>query len=93
VCSVTQRVMLDTLHQLNNAAGAPVTGNISASPINLTYNYDGNVQGAYPTGTDNPVILIGIRPGSGRFVVAAGLLTRSASISLSLVVERDRVYA
>lgn len=78
---------------VNNASGTPITGNISASSINFTYDYDGNVQGGYTAGTDRPVTLIGIRPGSGKFVVATGLLTRSKSISLSLVAEQDRVYA
>lgn len=77
----------------NDASGTPITGNISASSINFTYDYDGNVQGGYTAGTDRPVTLIGIRPGSGKFVVATGLLTRSKSISLSLVAEQDRVYA
>ena len=78
---------------VNNAAGTPITGTISAASIAFDYDYDGNVQGGYAGGTDRPVTLIGIRPGSGKFAVATGLLSRSKGISLSLVAEADRVYA
>ncbi len=78
---------------VNDASGTPITGTISASSIPFTYDYDGNVQGGFTAGTDRAVTLIGIRPGSGKFVVATGTLTRSKSIALSLVAEQDRVYA
>lgn len=78
---------------VNNAAGTPITGTISTSSIAFDYDYDGNTQGGYAGGTDRPVTLIGIRPGSGKFAVATGTLTRSKGISLSLVAEADRVYA
>ena len=78
---------------VNNAAGTPITGTISSGSINFTYDYDGNVQGGYTAGTNRNVVLIGIRPGTGKYVAAEGVLTRSKAISLSLVAEADRVYA
>ena len=78
---------------VNNAAGTPITGTISSGSINFTYDYDGNVQGGYTAGTNRNVVLIGIKPGSGKYVAAEGVLTRSKAISLSLVAEADRVYA
>ncbi len=78
---------------VNNASGTPITGTISATSFTFDYDYDGNTQGGFSAGTDRPVTLIGIRPGSGKFVVATGTLTRSKAISLSLVAEVDRVYA
>lgn len=78
---------------VNNAGGTPITGTISTGSISFDYDYDGNVQGGATPGTDRAVTLIGIRPGSGKFVVATGTLTRSKSIALSLVAEQDRVYA
>lgn len=73
----------------------PITGTISAGTINFDYDYDGNTQAGYASGTDRPVVLIGIRPGvnGGKFAMATGTLTRSKTISLSLVAEQDRVYA
>jgi hypothetical protein len=78
---------------VNNVAGSPITGVISASSIAFDYDYDGNVQGGATAATDRAVTLIGIRPGGGKFVAATGTLTRSKAISLSLVAENDRVYS
>lgn len=78
---------------VNNAAGTPITGTISSGSIAFDYDYDGNTQGGYSGGEDRPVTLIGIRPGSGKFAVATGTLTRSKTIAMSLVAETDRVYA
>lgn len=78
---------------VNDASGTPIAGVISASSIAFTYDYDGNTQGGFTAGTDRPVTLVGIRPGSGKFVAATGTLTRSKTIALSLVSEVDRVYA
>ena len=78
---------------VNDAAGTPITGTISGPSISFTFDYDGNVQGGRTAGTDAAVTLIGIRPGSGKYVAASGTLTRSKAISLSLVAEQDRVYA
>ena len=77
---------------VNDASGTPITGTISAGSIAFTYDYDGNTQGGYSAGTDRNVVLIGIRPGSGKYVAAEGTLTRSKTIALSLVAEQDRVY-
>jgi hypothetical protein len=77
---------------VNNAAGTPITGTISAATINFDFDYDANVQGGFTAGTDRPVTLIGIKPGTGKYVVATGTLTRSKSIALSLVAETDRAY-
>jgi hypothetical protein len=77
---------------VNNAAGTPITGSVGSGIINFDYDYDGNVQGGFTGGTDRPVTLVGVRPASGKFVVATGTLSRSKAISLSLVAETDRAY-
>ena len=78
---------------VNDASGTPITGIINSASIAFTYDYDGNVQGGFTGGTERSVTLIGIKPGSGKFVVATGTLTRSKAIALSLVAEQDRVYS
>lgn len=78
---------------VNDASGTPITGSISSGSIAFTFDYDGNTQGGFTGGTDRAVTIVGIRPGSGKFVAATGTLTRSKAISLSLVAEADRVYA
>lgn len=77
---------------VNDASGSPITGTISAGTVAFTYDYDGNVQGGFTAGTDRDVVLIGIRPGYGKFTAATGTLTRSKTLALSLVAEQDRVY-
>lgn len=77
---------------VQDASASPITGTISSSSISFTFDYDGDAAGGTP-GTDKAVTLIGIRPGSAKFAVATGTLTRSKGISLSLVAEQDRVYA
>lgn len=77
---------------VNDAGGTPITGTISASTIAFDFDYDNDTAGG-TAATDKPVTLVGIRPGSGKFAVATGILTRSKSISLSLVAEADRAYA
>jgi len=69
----------------------PITGTISSGSIDFTFDYDGDTLGG-TAGTDKAVTLIGIRPGTGKFAVATGTLSRSKGISLSLVAETDRVY-
>lgn len=78
---------------VNNAAGNPIAGSIGAGSVSFDYDYDGNTQAGFAAGTDRAVTLIGVRPGSGKYVAATGLLTRSKGIALSLVAEQDRVYA
>ena len=77
---------------VKNAAGVPITGTISSSSIAFDFDYDNDALGG-PAGTEKAVTLIGIRPGSGKFAVANGTLSRSKGISLSLVAETDRVYS
>lgn len=76
---------------VNNAAGTPITGTISAAGIGFDFDYDNDAAGG-TAGTDKAVTLIGIKPGTGKFAAAAGTLSRSKGISLSLVAETDRVY-
>jgi hypothetical protein len=78
---------------VNNAAGTPITGTISAASIAFDFDWNGNVQAGYSGATTRPVTLIGIRPGYGKFAVGTGTITQSKGISLSLVAEQDRVYA
>ena len=77
---------------VKNSANADIAGTISASSIGFDFDYDGSTAGG-AAGTDKAVTLIGIKPGTGKYAVATGTLTRSKGISLSLVAETDRVYS
>ena len=77
---------------VNDAAGNPIAGTITSGSMSFTYDFDFNSQAGFALGTERDVVLIGIKPGSGKFVVAEGRLTRSKNIALALVAEQDRVY-
>lgn len=77
---------------VKDSLGVDIAGTISAGSIGFDFDYDNDALGG-TAGTDKAVTLIGIRPGSGKFAMATGTLSRSKSISLSLVAEQDRVYA
>ena len=77
---------------VQNAANTDITGTISSSSIGFDFDYDNSTAGG-AAGTDKAVVLIGIRPGYGKFAMATGTLTRSKTIKLSLVAATDRVYS
>ncbi len=77
---------------VKNASGADIAGVISSGSIAFDFDYDNSTAGG-PAATDKQVTLIGVRPGYGKYAVATGVLSRSKTISLSLVAEQDRVYA
>jgi hypothetical protein len=78
---------------VNDGSGVPIAGSISAASVGFTFDYDNNTQGGYSGGTDRPVVLVGVRPGYGKYAVAFGTLTRAKGLMLSLVAEQDRAYA
>lgn len=77
-----------------DASNNPITGTISGSSVNFTFDYDNSTAGG-TAGTDKAVTVIGIRPAAngGKFVAATGTLTRSKTIAISLTAELDRVYS
>jgi len=77
---------------VKDASNADITGTISAASIGFDFDYDNSTAGG-AAGTDKAVVLIGIRPGYGKFAMATGTLTRSKTIKLSLVAATDRVYS
>ena len=77
---------------VKDASNADITGTISAASIGFDFDYDNSTAGG-AAGTDKAVVLIGIRPGYGKFAVATGTLARSKTIKLSLQAAIDRVYS
>jgi len=76
---------------VKDADGIAITGVVTASSTSFTFDYDGDAEGG-TAGTDKPVTLIGINPGTGKFAVATGTLTASKNNALALVAETDRAY-
>jgi hypothetical protein len=82
---------------VNDANGDPITGTITGSSIDFTFDYDGNIQrgndlpNVSPT-DDAPVVVVAGNAGSAKPVVATGTITRSKTVSITLTAETDRAY-
>lgn len=78
---------------VNDKDAVAITGTISSSSVPFTFDYDGNVQrGAGSAGDDAPITIVAGNKGIAKPVVAAGTISRSKGISISLVAEQDRAY-
>lgn len=78
---------------VNNDAGSPMSGTVGGvSSVSLTFAYDTNVQGGRTAGTDAAITVVAIGLSTGQYVKATGLITRSASNSVSLVASLERNY-
>jgi len=74
--------------------GNPMTGDISGqAAVQLSFNYDANVQGGRSSGTDADVTVVGIGLTTGQYVKATGTIARSTTNSVSLVAALERNYA
>lgn len=77
---------------VDNASGVDIAGPITGPSFAFTFDYDANVQGGRTQATDAQVTVVAGRKGVGKPVVAQGTITRSKSVSISLVAEQDRAY-
>ncbi len=78
---------------VDNASGADMTGTITTSPVTLTFDYDGNVQGGRTAATDAAVTVVAIGLATGQYVRATGTIQRSKSNSVALVAPLERNYS
>jgi hypothetical protein len=77
-----------------NTTGTFMEGNVNgASSVNLSYNYDGNVQrGGGTGGTDANITAVAIGLTKGQYVKATSTIARSKTNSVSLVAALERNY-
>ena len=78
---------------VNDALGTPLTGTVSSGSIPFTYDYDGNVQGGRTAGTDATVVVVAVRPGSGKVRVAEATIGKAVGQTIAMVAETDRAYS
>jgi hypothetical protein len=76
---------------VKDASGADIAGTVSSGSVPFTFNYDSDTLGG-TAGTDKAVTLIAVKPGTGKFAVATGVLTRSKTMAFSLVAQQERAY-
>lgn len=79
---------------VEDADSIAMSGTIAAAAsVQLTYDYDGNIQrGAASAATNAPVTAVAIGLGTAQYVIATGTITRSISNSISLVAPLERNY-
>ncbi len=79
---------------VDNDAGNDMTAAVSSqSSVQLTFNYDGNVQGGRTAGVDASITVVGIGLSTGQYVKATGTISRSTANSVSLVAPLERNYS
>lgn len=77
---------------VNNNAGSPITGQISAQSIAFTFDYDGNVQGGRTAATDAPVAVVAQGTAGAQWVDGLFTITRQTGLSFPLNAATERVY-
>ena len=77
-----------------NTSGTFMEGTVNgASSVNLSFNYDGNVQrGGGTGGTDANITAVAIGLTKGQYVKTTGTIARSKTNSVSLVAALERNY-
>lgn len=78
---------------VDDESGVDMSGDVSAqSFVDLTFDYDNNVQGGRTAATDADVTIVGIGLQTGQYVKATGTIQRSTVNSVSLVAALERNY-
>jgi len=79
---------------VDDNSGSDMTASVSGqSSVQLTFNYDGNIQGGRTAAADASITAVGIGLSTGQYVKATGTIARSTANSISLVAPLERNYA
>lgn len=79
---------------VNNAAGSPMTGNITGASVSLSFDYDANVQrGSGSAGTNAPITVVAIGLATAKPTRATTTIERSVSNKAVLVAGQERNYS
>jgi hypothetical protein len=78
---------------VNDNSGSPISGNIDATTVGFTFDYDGNIQGGRTAGTDANVTVVAIGLETAQYVAAESTLTRSNANTISVVSPLERNYS
>jgi hypothetical protein len=70
-----------------------ITGTISGSSVNFSFDYDGNVQGGRTAATDAAIQIRAIGLNTAQFVETTGTITRNTGLGFSLVAGLERNYS
>lgn len=78
---------------VNDNAGDPITGQITASTISFDFDYVNNVQGARTANTNAPIAIIAQGKAGAQWVDGLFTISRTTGLSFPLNAATERVYA
>jgi hypothetical protein len=78
---------------VNDNAGSPITGQITAGSINFTFDYDGNAQGGRTPATDAPIAVVAQGTAGAQWVDGLFTITAQTGLSFPLNAATERVYS
>lgn len=78
---------------VNNNAGSPITGQVTASSIAFDFDYDNNVQGGRTAGTDAAVSIVAQGLPGATWILATHTITRATGQSITVNADDERNYA
>ena len=77
---------------VEDAAGNPITGNITNGSIPFDFAFSQNTQAGFAGGTTREVVLVGINPGYAKFQKFEGTISNSTTLVFSLVSQDDTAH-
>ena len=80
---------------VDDNGGTDISGNVTgAGSVGFDFDYDGNIQGGRPAGTqDAEVIVVAIGHDTAQYVAATGTIARTTGNNVSLVAALERNYS
>ncbi len=78
---------------VNNNAGSPITGQITAASVAFDFDYDGNSQGGRTAGTNAPIAIIAQGKSGAQWVDGLFTITRTTGLNFPLNAADERVYS
>lgn len=78
---------------VNNDAGSPIEGQITATSIAFDFDYDGNVQGGRTPATDASVTVVAQGLGGAEWISGAFTITRATGLSFPVNAPDERNYS
>lgn len=78
---------------VNNNAGTPIQGQITAGTIAFDFDYDSNIQGGRTAGTEANIVVVAQGLAGATWIEAAGTITRTTGIEIRVNAADERNYS
>ena len=77
---------------MTDASSSPIEGQITASSIAFSFNYDTNTDGGRTAGTDAPVVVVAQGLSGAEWISGSFTITRSTGLSFPVNAPDELVY-